>query len=57
MKRLHGGPDGGPALRWDFSVNANACGPCPPALAALQRADRGRYPDPAYTALPCACST
>lgn len=51
MKRLHGGPDGGPALHWDFSVNANAAGPCPPALAAVQRADRRHYPDPDYTAL------
>lgn len=51
MKRLHGGPDGGPALRWDFSVNANATGPCPAALAAVQRADRSLYPDPGYTAL------
>jgi len=51
MNRLHGGPDGGPALHWDFSVNANAAGPCPPALAAVQRADRRHYPDPGYTAL------
>ncbi len=29
----------------------NACGPCPPALTALQQADAGRYPDPRYTAL------
>lgn len=51
MRRLHGGPDGGPAIRWDFSVNANAVGPCPQALRAVQQADRSRYPDPAYTAL------
>lgn len=51
MKRRHGGPDGGPAIRWDFSVNANAAGPCPQALRAVQLADRSRYPDPAYTAL------
>lgn len=51
MKREHGGPDGGPAIRWDFSVNSNAAGPCPQALRAVQLADRSRYPDPAYTAL------
>ena len=37
--------------RWDFSTNANACGPCPTALVAVQRADPQHYPDPAYTAL------
>ena len=51
IRRVHGGPDGGPPLRWDFSVNANATGPCPAALAAARSADRCRYPDPAYTAL------
>jgi histidinol-phosphate aminotransferase len=50
-RRVHGGPDGGPPLRWDFSVNANATGPCPAALATVRSADRCRYPDPAYTAL------
>ncbi len=51
MVRVHGGPDaGGPALH-DFSTNANACGPCPAALAAVQGADPTRYPDPAHTAL------
>ncbi|WP_302175328.1 aminotransferase class I/II-fold pyridoxal phosphate-dependent enzyme [uncultured Hydrogenophaga sp.] len=51
MKRVHGGPDGGSPLRWDFSVNANAVGPCPAALVAVRLADRCRYPDPAYAAL------
>ncbi len=51
MKRVHGGPDGGPLPRWDFSVNSNPVGPCPPAARAVQRADRSCYPDPAYTAL------
>lgn len=51
LPRVHGGPDGGGPLRWDFSVNANAAGPCPDALAAVLGADRCRYPDPAYTAL------
>ncbi|MGC3985879.1 MAG: aminotransferase class I/II-fold pyridoxal phosphate-dependent enzyme [Pseudorhodoferax sp.] len=49
--RVHGGPDArGPAAH-DFSTNANACGPCPAALAALQAADPTRYPDPGYAAL------
>jgi histidinol-phosphate aminotransferase len=47
----HGGPDALGAPLHDFSTNANACGPCPQALAAIQQADRSRYPDPAYTAL------
>ncbi|WP_296870712.1 aminotransferase class I/II-fold pyridoxal phosphate-dependent enzyme [Tibeticola sp.] len=49
--RIHGGTDAlGPA-RWDFSSNANACGPCPLALQAVQQADATRYPDPSYTRL------
>jgi histidinol-phosphate aminotransferase len=49
--RVHGGPDAtGPAAH-DFSTNANACGPCPAALQALQAADPTRYPDPGYGAL------
>lgn len=51
MTRVHGGPDAQGAAPHDFSTNANACGPCPPALAAVQAADRTRYPDPAYAAL------
>ncbi|MBS0476221.1 MAG: aminotransferase [Proteobacteria bacterium] len=47
----HGGPDALGVPRHDFSTNANACGPCPQALAALRQADRRHYPDPAYTAL------
>lgn len=47
----HGGPDALGAARWDFSSNANACGPCPVALRAVQRADAAHYPDPAYTRL------
>jgi histidinol-phosphate aminotransferase len=47
----HGGPDEAGVPRWDFSTNANACGPAPYALAAVQRADATRYPDPACTAL------
>ncbi|MBW3656150.1 MAG: aminotransferase class I/II-fold pyridoxal phosphate-dependent enzyme [Gemmatimonadetes bacterium] len=49
--RPHGGPDGQGGAVHDFSTNANACGPCPPALAAVQAADATRYPDPGYTAL------
>jgi len=48
---LHGGPDALGVPPHDFSTNANACGPCPAALQALARADRARYPDPAYNAL------
>ena len=49
--RNHGGVDALCAAPWDFSSNANACGPCPVALRAVQRASPERYPDPAYTAL------
>ncbi|WP_066260249.1 aminotransferase class I/II-fold pyridoxal phosphate-dependent enzyme [Hydrogenophaga flava] len=49
--RVHGGPDAQGVARWDFSSNANACGPCPMALQAVQRADAAHYPDPAYTRL------
>ncbi len=48
---LHGGPDAGGAVPHDFSTNANACGPCPAAQAALRRTDASRYPDPGYSAL------
>ena len=47
----HGGPDAQGVPRWDFSTNANAVGPCPGALKAVQQADARHYPDPAYTAL------
>lgn len=49
--REHGGPDHAGAARHDFSTNANACGPCPQALVAVQAADATRYPDPASTQL------
>lgn len=51
MQRTHGGPDAQGTAAWDFSSNANACGPCPLALQAVQRADAAHYPDPAYTRL------
>ena len=44
----HGGPDALGAAEHDFSTNANACGPCPQAQAAVLRADASRYPDPGY---------
>lgn len=47
----HGGPDAQGVPLHDFSTNANACGPCPQALAAVQQADAVHYPDPAYTRL------
>ena len=50
-QRIHGGPDAFGAMRYDFSTNSNACGPCPGALAAIQQADASHYPDPSYTAL------
>ncbi len=49
--RTHGGADALGPVRWDFSSNANACGPCPMALQAVQRADAAHYPDPTYTRL------
>ncbi len=48
---VHGGPDALGVPLHDFSTNANACGPCPAALAVVRGADATRYPDPAYTAL------
>ena len=49
--RIHGGPGAGGPARFDFSTTANACGPCPLALAAVRDAPHHHYPDPAYTAL------
>ncbi|MBO1437337.1 histidinol-phosphate transaminase [Meiothermus sp. CFH 77666] len=51
LKPIHGGTDSGPPPRFDFSTNANALGPDPHALAAIQAADPSRYPDPLYTEL------
>ena len=51
LEPVHGGPDALGVPAHDFSTNANACGPCPSASAALQQVDRRHYPDPAYTAL------
>lgn len=49
--RVHGGTDEHGPLPHDFSSNANALGPCPVVLSALERVDATRYPDPNYTAL------
>jgi histidinol-phosphate aminotransferase len=51
QQRIHGGPDAAGAVRYDFSTNSNACGPCPAVLAAIQQADATQYPDACYTAL------
>ena len=56
-QRIHGGTDALGPVRWDFSSNANACGPCPAALRAVQLADAAHYPDPAYTRLRRALAT
>ncbi len=48
---VHGGADQWGVPLHDFSTNANACGPCPHALAAVHAADPRSYPDPHYTAL------
>ena len=47
----HGGPDAQGVPLWDFSTNANACGPAPEAWEAVRQADASRYPDPGYSAL------
>ncbi len=48
---FHGGPDGGPEPRYDFSTNANPLGPNPVVQAAVRAADLSRYPDPRYGVL------
>lgn len=47
----HGGPDRQGIPRHDFSTSANASGPCPEVVTALQAVDVARYPDPNYDAL------
>lgn len=47
----HGGPDAHGIVRFDFSTNGNATGPLSSVARAVARADRARYPDPAYRAL------
>lgn len=48
---VHGGPDGGGSIAWDFSSNANAVALPPHLMARLLDADRRYYPDPHYVAL------
>ncbi len=48
---VHGGADAQGRARFDFSSNANACGPCPSAFQAVLQANPCDYPDPSYTAL------
>lgn len=48
---VHGGTDDGPPILHDFSTNAHPLGPPPAALEMVMRADRLRYPDPAYAVL------
>lgn len=47
----HGGSDALGTAQFDFSTNANACGPCPYVVQAVQAVDAAHYPDPAYTQL------
>lgn len=47
----HGGPDGAHAVVHDFSTNANPLGPPEAVMAAVQRANRRRYPEPDYAAV------
>jgi len=48
---VHGGPDGGAQIRFDFSTNANPYGPPRGLWSAVRDADRQRYPDPGYSRL------
>lgn len=51
FQRIHGGTDSAGTPRFDFSTNSNACGPCPQALLAVQKADATSYPDACYVKL------
>ncbi|MEY2874690.1 MAG: hypothetical protein RLZZ373_2061, partial [Pseudomonadota bacterium] len=51
LVHTHGGPDALGVPRWDFSTNANACGPAPMVLEQVRQVDVRRYPDPGYAAL------
>jgi histidinol-phosphate aminotransferase len=48
---FHGGPDGGPEPRFDFSSNANHLGPAPALRRLLSAVRSDLYPDPDYAAL------
>lgn len=45
---VHGGPDDGPPIDWDFSSNANALSLPQDVQARLLAADRRLYPEPTY---------
>ena len=49
--RVHGGNDllGQPEI--EFSSNANACGPCPTAVRAIEQVDPSYYPESGYLTL------
>ena len=47
----HGGPDSGPAVKWDFSSNANVRLQPAALMQTLAETDRSAYPDPSYVAL------
>lgn len=49
--RPHGGNDAWGQPEVEFSSNANACGPCPPALQYIQQANPGCYPESGYLSL------
>ena len=51
LQPIHGSTDAGPLPMYDFSSNANALGPNPIVLKALQTIDPTHYPDPFYTRL------
>jgi histidinol-phosphate aminotransferase len=51
LQPIHGSTDSGPPPQFDFSSNANALGPNPHILKALQSVDPTHYPDPNYTNL------
>ncbi len=48
---LHGGPDSGPPITWDFSSNANVLPLPADLLSRMLDVDRRPYPDPSYTGL------
>jgi len=51
LRPIHGGTDAGPEPAFDFSTNATPLPPPAAVLAAVRRAPRDRYPDPAYAAI------
>ncbi len=48
---VHGGPDNGRPIEFDFSTNANPLLAPPVVLQAVAKAQRHQYPDPSYTAV------